>query len=120
MILPLVCYRCEKIKKRGLEVCLRMESLLKLFDHLVHARRHRATWIEAQVLLIVVKSALRVAFAKQDVSEKGMRTGHVRHTGHRFARVGSGLLPATELPIGLGELVVAGRSIGLQFKPPKV
>src|SRR6266849_3057209 len=96
-----------------------MESLLKFFDHLAHARRHRAIWIEAQVLLIFVKSALRVAFAKQDVTEKGMRTGHVRHAGHRFARVGSGLLPATQLPISLGELVMAGRSIRLQFKPPK-
>src|SRR6267378_382920 len=81
-----------------------MESFLKLFDHLAHGRRHRAIWIEAQVLLIFVKSALRVAFAKKDVTENCMRTG---------------LLPATQLPISLGELVVTGRSIGLQFKPPK-
>src|SRR5882724_1642568 len=96
-----------------------MGSLLELFDHLAHARRQRAIWIEAQVLLIFMERALGVAFAKKDVSEKGMSTGHVRHAGHRFARVGSGLLPATQLPISLGELVVTGRSIGLQFKPPK-
>src|SRR6267142_4560262 len=96
-----------------------MESFLKLFDHLAHGRRHRAIWIEAQVLLIFVKSALRVAFAKKDVTENCMRTGHVRHAGHRLARVWSGLLPATQLPISLGEFVVTGRSIGLQFKPPK-
>src|SRR6267378_5539881 len=96
-----------------------MKSLLKLLDHLAHARRHRAIWIEAQVLLIFMERALRAAFAKKDVSEKGMRTGHVRHAGHRFARVGSGLLPATQLPIGLGELVVAGRSIGLPLEPPE-
>src|SRR6267378_3380095 len=98
---------------------LRMESLLKLCDHFAHARRHRAIWIEPQVLLIFMKRALRVAFAKKDVSEKGMRTSHVRHAGHRLARVGGGLLPATQLPIGLGELVVAGRSIGLPLEPPE-
>ena len=52
-----------------------MESLLKFFDHLAHSRRHRAIWIEAQILLIFVKRALRVAFAKKNVSENGMRTG---------------------------------------------
>ncbi len=41
MILPLVRYRGEKIAERMLEVCLRMECLLKLFDHLAHSRRHR-------------------------------------------------------------------------------
>jgi hypothetical protein len=46
-----------------------MESLLKLFDDLAHARRHRAMWIEAQVLLIFVNSALRVAFPKKEVSD---------------------------------------------------
>jgi hypothetical protein len=48
-----------------------------------------------------------------------MWTGDIRHAGHGFARVWGGFLPATQLPIGLGEFIVASGGIGLQLEPPK-
>src|SRR6267143_6385649 len=91
-----------------------MKGFLEFFDDLTHSRGHGAKWLEPQVFMVFVESALRVLLAKENISQQGVRRGYVRHRGHGFAGMGSRFLPAAQKPIGFSKFVMTRRGTGLQ------